>query len=86
MSVTMITALIKGQLGQIESVDAPPRLARRLAEMGITPGATVEMLRPGGPCIVRINQTRLSLSRLLQSQVRVAPASASPTSGTLVTL
>jgi Fe2+ transport system protein FeoA len=67
--------LDKGQLARVEEIDAAPRTARRLAEMGVMPGATVEMLRPGHPCIVRVNQTRLSLSRALQLQVTVGPLS-----------
>ena len=72
----MIAALVKGQLGRIEEINGPARVTRRLAEMGVTPGVTVEMLRPGGPCILRVNRTRLSMSRDLQAHVRVTAPTA----------
>jgi len=45
--------------------------ARRLAEIGFVPGATVEMLRRGDPCIVRLEHARLSLGGALQGDVMV---------------
>jgi Fe2+ transport system protein FeoA len=45
--------------------------ARRLAEIGFVPGATVEMLRRGDPCILRLERARLSLGEALQRDVLV---------------
>lgn len=67
-----MTALLKGQTGRIERVEGPARVTRRLAEMGVTPGATVEMLRPGQPCILRVHHTRLSMGGRLQARVSVS--------------
>ena len=69
--ITM-AALLKGQTGRIERVEGPARVTRRLAEMGVTPGATVEMLRPGQPCILRVHHTRLSMGGRLQAHVSVS--------------
>lgn len=68
----MMTALLKGQTGRIERVEGPARVTRRLAEMGVTPGVTVEMLCPGRPCILRVHQTRLSMGSRLQARVSIS--------------
>ncbi len=72
----MMTALGKGELAKVERVVAPLRVTRRLAELGITPGAMVEMLQPGLPCILRVRGTRLTLDKRLQSHVCVSPPGA----------
>ncbi len=68
----MITKLVKGQVGRVERIDGSSRTTRRLAELGVMPGATVEMLRPGRPCILRVNQTRLSMGWRMQGHVTVS--------------
>lgn len=55
-----LEALQSGESGRIHEIDGQSELVQRLAEMGLHPGATVRMLRPGSPCIVDINHQRLS--------------------------
>ena len=61
------------QSGETASVCAVAggQTARRLAEIGFIPGASVEMLRGGDPCIVRLDCSRLSLGAALQHEVLV---------------
>ena len=80
----MMDSLLKGQTGRIERVEGPARVTRRLAEMGVRPGVTVEMLRPGRPCILRVHRTRLSMGSRLQAHVcvsRIGEADNAPPAG-----
>lgn len=50
--------------------------SRRLAELGIVPGAAVSVLRGGrrGALIVKVDACRLGIGRAVASKVIVAPA------------
>jgi len=48
-------------VGTVDTVEATRATAKRLADMGFVRGATVEMLRPGKPCLVRIGRTCVGL-------------------------
>ncbi len=62
-----------GEIGLITALRDSCTSARRLAEFGLIRGATVEMIRAGAPCIVRVDHTRLSLGAALQEGVLVSP-------------
>ncbi|MBW7934648.1 MAG: ferrous iron transport protein A [Gemmatimonadaceae bacterium] len=58
--------LTAGERGIITSVDCPPPVARRLMELGLTPGTEVEMIRRaplGDPLEIAIRGIHLSLRR-----------------------
>ena len=48
------------QEGRIVEVQGGTGFAVRLEEMGFRCGATVRMLRPGSPCIVAVNEHRMT--------------------------
>lgn len=50
-----------GEPAIVEELDGPDAAVHRLREMGLEPGAEVEMVREGSPCIVRIGAQRLCL-------------------------
>ena len=56
-----IDLLRTGEVGRISEIDGDTQLAVRLAEMGLQPGAEVRMVRAGRPCIIAINNHRVSL-------------------------
>jgi Fe2+ transport system protein FeoA len=51
--------LVRGQFGEISELVGRPDQIQRLRELGIRSGAQVEMLQPGSPCIVRLDEQRL---------------------------
>ena len=50
-----------GEEGSIHQVEGCESLTHRLAEMGIREGANIRMIRPGCPCLVAVNNHRMSL-------------------------
>ncbi|MCC7294204.1 MAG: ferrous iron transport protein A [Phycisphaerales bacterium] len=65
----------RGDSARVLAVDGGHPSAKRLADLGFIPGATVEMLHPGTPCIVKLAHARLGLSACLQGSVLLAPQS-----------
>lgn len=47
--------------GRIVLIEGHEATVHRLEEMGLREGAAVRMVRAGRPCIVRVNDHRLSL-------------------------
>lgn len=58
--VVPLELLKSGEHGRVCDVDGRPEFVHRLEEMGLRPGVTVRMLRPGSPCILDLNHQRLS--------------------------
>ena len=68
-----------GQRAHIRAVDLMDGIGDRLAELGLTPGAPVEVLRRGifgGPVQVRVRDFALSLRRCQAGCVSVASEAA----------
>jgi Fe2+ transport system protein FeoA len=66
MSSTTLNALKVGESGRVVRLDGPPGVRRRLLEMGLTPGATVELVRfapLGDPIDIRVRGYHLSLRK-----------------------
>ncbi|HEY3286733.1 MAG TPA: FeoA family protein [Gemmatimonadaceae bacterium] len=64
-----------GERGVIASVDCPPPIARRLMELGLTPGTEVEMIRRaplGDPMEIAVRGVHLSLRRTEARGIDVA--------------
>ncbi len=59
--VIPLELLEAGEEGAILSVEGSETLTHRLAEMGIREGAVIRMIRPGTPCLVAVNNHRMSL-------------------------
>ncbi len=61
LSLAQLTA---GQRGVILGIDGAPPIVRRLMELGLVPGTTVELIRRaplGDPCELRVRGTHLSI-------------------------
>ena len=61
-----------GEIETIKAVIGAPIDAKRLADMGFVCGAEVEMVRPGRPCIVRIDGVCIALGAAHQHRIRLA--------------
>lgn len=59
--VLPLECLPAGRGGRIVDVDGEQEFVARLHEIGLRPGADVELVQPGNPCIVAIGPHRLSL-------------------------
>lgn len=69
--------LTAGSRGTIDTVLGQPDFVHRLEEMGLRGGATVEMVQPGSPCIVRLAGQKLCLRGDELLHVLVRPRSRS---------
>ncbi len=63
--------LLAGQTAVVESVLCASDEAHHLRELGLRDGATVEMIRPGNPCLVRLGGQKLGLRSDVLSTVLV---------------
>lgn len=54
-----LNCLTAGQSALVADVCGPAEDVRRLHEMGLRQGASVEMVQPGSPCIIRLNGHKL---------------------------
>ncbi len=71
-----LTGLLEGQKGLISSLSGGTSACRRLADMGLTPGTEVEVLKSAlfrGPLMLRVRGTTLAVGRGLASKVFVKP-------------
>jgi Fe2+ transport system protein FeoA len=69
--------LHSGAVAEIDEVMGDTTDVHRLAELGLRPGATVEILQSGSPCLVRVGASKLALrgDDLLHVLVRLGAAS-----------
>jgi ferrous iron transport protein A len=54
-----LSRLRAGQGGRVGEVRGNVDMVHRLREMGLYDGAQVQMIRPGSPCIIRLQGQRL---------------------------
>ncbi len=66
-----------GQTGEVCDVVGEAGAVHRLHELGLCPGACVEMVQPGSPCIVRLVGQKLCLRGDETLQVLVSVGSPS---------
>lgn len=74
--VVSLTSLREGQIGVVAYAAGGFGLVRRLAEMGLTPGVKVKVLRRGalrGPLEIEVRGVALALGRGVASRVYVRP-------------
>lgn len=74
-TTTTLDTLDAGESGRVTSVAGPADVRRRLMEMGLTPGATVRVVRfapLGDPIDVEVRGYHLSLRRHEASHVALA--------------
>lgn len=74
--VVSLTSLREGEIGVVAHAVGGFGLVRRLAEMGLTPGIKVKVLRRGpfhGPFQIEVRGVALALGRGVASRVFVRP-------------
>ena len=67
--------LAAGESARIFEIDGQPALVVRLEEMGLRRGTPVRMVQPGCPCIVAVNNHRVSFRGEEAAVVLVEPLS-----------
>lgn len=70
MNMTL-PSLKTGEVGRVECVKSASSSAKRLADLGFVSGARLEMLRPGSPCIVRIEGVCMGLGLAHQACIQL---------------
>ncbi len=60
-NIVPLELMARGEIGHVVQVDGPLDVVHRLAEMGLREQAVVRMVQPGRPCLVAVNDQRLSL-------------------------
>lgn len=68
-----LPTLGRGEIGIVGAVVAGWSSAKRLADMGFVPGAELEMVKPGNPCIVRLDETCVGLGTGHQQSIQLRP-------------
>jgi len=79
--VVSLTRLREGETGVVAYTVGGFGLVRRLAEMGLTPGVEVKVLRTGpfhGPFEIEVRGVALALGRGVASRVFVRPLRSEP--------
>ena len=62
----------RGETVQLASIEAGRRLARRLTELGLTPGVSIQVLHVnGGPLLIGVRGTRLAIGRGMADKIMV---------------
>jgi ferrous iron transport protein A len=59
LDLVPLTFLRAGQRGRIGEVLGGGDVVHRLRELGLRDGAAVQMVRPGSPCIIRLDRQKL---------------------------
>ncbi len=54
-----LSLLTPGQSAHVGQINGRPDAVHRLEELGLRGGATVEMVRSGSPCIIRLAGNKL---------------------------
>jgi Fe2+ transport system protein FeoA len=71
-----LTMLRPGQSAVVEAVLGAGEFAHRLREMGLRPGARVQMVRPGAPCLIRLDGLKLGIRADEVAAILVRPRAA----------
>ncbi len=62
----------RGETVRLERIEAGRRLSQRLAELGLTPGVTIQVLHVnGGPMLIGVRGARLALGRGMAEKIVV---------------
>ena len=68
-----LATLRPGQCAELRQIVGPADEVRRLEELGLRSGTSLEMVRAGSPCIVRVGGTKLCFRDGELLAVLVAP-------------
>jgi len=68
----LLLTMRRGDLASMSCIESSAVAAKRLADLGFISGARIEMVRPGSPCIVRIDDgTCIGLGAEHQRRIRI---------------
>ncbi len=70
-----LTTWPKGNEGRVVEVGGLSRLAARLRELGVVPGARIRLLRTGCPTVIQVEEGRYCLRKKDASLIKVRPRS-----------
>lgn len=78
MDIVPLDCLQAGETGRIADIEGGAETVTRLAEIGLQNGALVRMVQPGSPCILALDNQRLSFrpEECTHVFVEVVPAGA----------
>ena len=68
-----LSKLREGRSGVVRRFDGGHGLARRLAEMGVSAGTTLRVIKSGGPVIVEVKGHRLVIGHGMVGRIIVEP-------------
>lgn len=60
-----------GDVGVVSRIHSKRGAGKRLADMGFVQGARLEMVKPGRPCIVRVNECCIALGNDHQKAIEL---------------
>ena len=67
-----LSSVRRGEIVQLTRIEAGRRLSRRLAELGLTPGVTIQVLHVnGGPILIAVRGARLALGKGMAEKIMV---------------
>ena len=71
--IVPLSSLMPGERGVVVNISGGPGMRGRLVSMGITPGATVQVLESYavGPIIVSVGGVRFAVGRRMASKILV---------------
>ncbi len=64
------------EVARVCHLDGETNFIHRLAEMGLREGTVLRMIRPGSPCIIQVQQQRMSFRADESATVMVEPLTA----------
>lgn len=67
-----------GEWAEVVEIDGEPTFIGRMAELGLCPGCTVQVLQPGSPCLLRLGEVRLCLRSDWTQRILVSPLNSKP--------
>jgi len=70
-----LSDLTPGHQARLITLQGARRRARRLAELGLTPGVIITLLQaaPGHPLLIRVRNSSLAIDREMANKILVAP-------------
>jgi len=79
MTSKVLSDVARGETVRLALVESDERTARRLAELGLTPGVEVTVLQATrGPVLIAVRGARVAVGRAMASAMRVVPQEVEP--------
>ena len=68
-----LSILGEGRSGVVKQITGGRDMVHRLAEMGVSPGVEIRLIRGRGPCIVVVMAHRLMIGKGMVDRILVSP-------------